>query len=460
MQRLFVFLLLCQISMAAVWHATLFKAPGCTYPGPSTDDEVSSGLGSGEDLTPRDMAFTENCTNGPSFSFKLIKGDCIENTVTMLKYSATGCTGPSTEIPLTSACILVDDFSQTYIKKSSCDKFTFRGAFNLNSVPTNFRFKRRVAYYVGFKGFYVTGTGPALKTFDMSGRSDCTTADEYTETDTIGPNKCSSPGLLVIVNKVNASSSSASPNGTYILKLGPFAGDTLMSLNQLPPTPDIKFVILTKEGDLSDTSFDETATKRIVKSLDVTLIAGCSSGTCLPADGSGDYITQSTTAGPSTTTAAPKASTCFPADAVVETKTGMKTMAALKVGEIVRVSADNWSEVYFFSHQERNAVAEFVSILTDTGARIQLTSGHYIYADGMAVQARLVGVGDKLSNGTVVAVDRIKAVGLYNPHTLQGDLLVNGIVASSYTDAIPPLLAHSLLAPLRIMYGRKEFSGL
>ena len=85
---------------------------------------------------------------------------------------------------------------------------------------------------------------------------------------------------------------------------------------------------------------------------------------------------------------------------------------------------------------------------------------NYIYADGIAVQARLVGVGNKLSNGTVVAVDRIKAVGLYNPHTLQGDLLVNGIVASSYTDAIPPYLAHSLLAPLRIMYGRKEFSGI
>ena len=42
--------------------------------------------------------------------------------------------------------------------------------------------------------------------------------------------------------------------------------------------------------------------------------------------------------------------------------------------------------------------------------------------------------------------------GLYNPLTLAGDIVVDGILASTYTKAVTPKMAHAALAPLRMMY--------
>ncbi len=52
----------------------------------------------------------------------------------------------------------------------------------------------------------------------------------------------------------------------------------------------------------------------------------------------------------------------------------------------------------------------------------------------------------------VVAVSPEVATGLYNPQTLSGDIVVNGIRASTYTAAIAPSLAHVALWPVRMMY--------
>ena len=52
----------------------------------------------------------------------------------------------------------------------------------------------------------------------------------------------------------------------------------------------------------------------------------------------------------------------------------------------------------------------------------------------------------------VVAVNLEAATGLYNPQTLSGDIVVNGIKASTYTAAIAPSLAHAALWPVRMMY--------
>ncbi len=46
---------------------------------------------------------------------------------------------------------------------------------------------------------------------------------------------------------------------------------------------------------------------------------------------------------------------------------------------------------------------------------------------------------------SVVAVSQERGNGLFNPHTLQGDIVVNGIKASSYTAVVAPTPAHSLL---------------
>ena len=66
-------------------------------------------------------------------------------------------------------------------------------------------------------------------------------------------------------------------------------------------------------------------------------------------------------------------------------------------------------------------------------------------------------VGDLIEeNGkptTVLSVSNEVAIGLFNPHTLSGDIMVNGVKTSSYTAAVAPGLAHAALWPVRMMYG-------
>jgi Hint module len=44
--------------------------------------------------------------------------------------------------------------------------------------------------------------------------------------------------------------------------------------------------------------------------------------------------------------------------------------------------------------------------------------------------------------------------GLFNPQTLHGDVVVDGLRASSYTTAVEPAVAHRLLWPLRVLFER------
>ena len=149
--------------------------------------------------------------------------------------------------------------------------------------------------------------------------------------------------------------------------------------------------------------------------------------------------------------------TCFPGDATVTLEGGaQKTMADLAVGDKVLTHGGAYSEVYFFSHRLVDAEATFVEIKT-ASTTLALTGGHFLYANGKLSEARHVKVGDNvtLASGKPAAVTAIASVrkeGLHNPHTLQGDIVVNGVLTSTYTAAFSPTLAHIVLAPLRAMY--------
>jgi hypothetical protein len=87
-----------------------------------------------------------------------------------------------------------------------------------------------------------------------------------------------------------------------------------------------------------------------------------------------------------------------------------------------------------------------------------------LYVQGGLKDSSDVVVGDRLVLGdgglsAVVSVTTIHDVGLYNPQTLQGDIVVNGIKASTYTKAVKPDLAHSLLSPLRLAYAVFGYSS-
>ena len=127
-----------------------------------------------------------------------------------------------------------------------------------------------------------------------------------------------------------------------------------------------------------------------------------------------------------------------------------------------------------FSHQFSDAEATFVELTTDWGI-IRLSPGHYLYADGDVIQADRVEIGDyldyldyldldnaplSLPTIRVTGIANVRAIGLFNPHTLHGDVIVDGFRTTTYTDAIHPTLAHALLAPLRALYQMNVTFGL
>jgi Hint module len=158
----------------------------------------------------------------------------------------------------------------------------------------------------------------------------------------------------------------------------------------------------------------------------------------------------------SNTSSNASSSSCFTADALVELASGaVVRMDALRVGDRVRVGAQGFSDVFLFTHKLAEVRSVFVVLRTASAHVARLTPGHYIYANGALVAAGGVRVGDELTLGCG-ARSRVMSVsvegGLYNPQTLHGDIVVDGVVASTYTTAVSPVLGHAWLAPLRAVY--------
>lgn len=154
---------------------------------------------------------------------------------------------------------------------------------------------------------------------------------------------------------------------------------------------------------------------------------------------------------------------CFSADSLVTLEDGREVrMEDVSVGDRVMVASGRYSQVFMFTHALSDVQQEFVVLHSSSGSRIALTAGHYIYASGRLVRAADVREGDsvRLGNGSVSRIVRItvsRKRGLFNPQTVQGDIVVNGVVASTYTESISYNVAHAMLAPLRTLY---SFTGV
>jgi len=155
--------------------------------------------------------------------------------------------------------------------------------------------------------------------------------------------------------------------------------------------------------------------------------------------------------------------TCFPADATVELQDGsLKTMEQLQLGDMVKVDANKYSQVYFFGHRDAHAqLRDFVQVMLESGAKMTATKGHFVWANSQWKDIDHVKVGDVMmqvmqgaaTESKVVAVEKsISKQGLYNPHTMEGSIVVDNVLASSYTNVISPRLAHLLLTPQRMLY--------
>lgn len=159
---------------------------------------------------------------------------------------------------------------------------------------------------------------------------------------------------------------------------------------------------------------------------------------------------------------------CFPASATVELESGdLKSMDELAIGDKVRVSGTLFSEVMFFSHKDPSAMAGFIRLELHTedyapdDIALELSPGHMLYVDGALKPARDVREGETvqfsstfsgMSTAIVVSVTEVEGKGLYNPHTLHGDIAVNGVRTSGLTDALPREVAESMLSLAKVLY--------
>merc|ERR1719504_387013 len=115
------------------------------------------------------------------------------------------------------------------------------------------------------------------------------------------------------------------------------------------------------------------------------------------------------------------------------------------------VDADGtFEDVYLFTHRlgADDAKAKFVVLTTENGANLSLTANHYLYVNGELVAAREARVGQIVGttsgDSKIVKVEHQWNGGLYAPKTLSGDIMVNDVLVSSYTDFLPAALTHSI----------------
>lgn len=145
---------------------------------------------------------------------------------------------------------------------------------------------------------------------------------------------------------------------------------------------------------------------------------------------------------------------CFPANAVVHLENGtMIEMETLSAGTHIHVSKTTLSPVYMFTHRRKDIRYAFAELRTVDGHVLTVSMGHYIYANNLLVAAGDVKIGDMLrtldGDSPISDIRVVMRKGLFSPHTIHGDLVINRVVVSSYTTTLPPQVFHRLLAPVR-----------
>jgi Hint module len=129
----------------------------------------------------------------------------------------------------------------------------------------------------------------------------------------------------------------------------------------------------------------------------------------------------------------------------------------LKVGDRVRTGPGEYSEVFMFTHKLMNSRSKFTRIAVASGISLALSPGHYLHVNGYLNTAGSTKVGDfvTLACGTqskVLHTEEVSMTGLFNPQTLDGNIVVDGVFVSTYTQAVHPAVAHALLSPIRFLY--------
>jgi hypothetical protein len=175
---------------------------------------------------------------------------------------------------------------------------------------------------------------------------------------------------------------------------------------------------------------------------------------------------------------------CFPGDATVAMEDGTtRRMDTLRIGDRVAVMrADGtrgFEDVYLFTHKDGVATNAYTVLTLASGRELALSSRHFIPVasdpaagwDARVIRAaEEVGVGDVVwyetaggatASGAVTAIRAEARQGLFNPLTMNGTILVDGVVASAHSDwfldgvaspATQDVVYQAMFLPVRALY--------
>ena len=181
---------------------------------------------------------------------------------------------------------------------------------------------------------------------------------------------------------------------------------------------------------------------------------------------------------------------CFTGSSLVVLENGSpKKMSDLQVGDSVLTVSDNnvlsFSPIILNLHRSPKEFGEFLVLQTNTGHSLTLSLQHLLYikpkntaqneteqdTDKKAfrpVFASSVKKGDSLlvydkynalKLGVVVNMEQMAMEGLYSPLTIQGNIIVDDVLASCYSDFDSHGLQHLSFAPFRWMYRLFELAS-
>ncbi len=148
---------------------------------------------------------------------------------------------------------------------------------------------------------------------------------------------------------------------------------------------------------------------------------------------------------------------CFPGEATVQDETGTtKMMKDVRIGDRLQVVMPDGSlryeDVYLLTHNDPDIAGPFVELALASGQSLTLSPRHFIpiapeagagWESRVLKGANEVKVGDVVwhqgSDGamlatTVTAVTETVGTGAFNPLTLSGTIVVDGVVASAHSD--------------------------
>lgn len=142
-------------------------------------------------------------------------------------------------------------------------------------------------------------------------------------------------------------------------------------------------------------------------------------------------------------------------------------MINLKIGDRVQVGPNEFSPVFMFTHKSQQTSHGFLIFRTGNDRRmveVVVTGGHYLYVNGRLATARSAKVSDTLLSAdeeplSILSITKKTMRSLYNPQTVHGDIVVNGVIASTYTDTIVHDAAQAMFAPFRALYTMNGLLG-